>query len=155
MKFKSRKIALKRKLEIEELLVLVYILVPIGYLISLIAPSLGKIFMIIPVVLLFSAIPMFLHCIIDVCMIIYKYIKAMHLPLNEAELNEQGIQDVETYCDFLNHFYHTSSILKNAYSEIQVETPSLFKHKTITFDEVKKCFIVEEERLSCSKKDDE
>lgn len=143
MKFKSRKIALKRKLEIEELLVLEYVLVPIGWLISVISPSLGKIYMIIPVVLLLSAIPMFLHCIIDIFMTIYKYIKAMHLPLNRTELDEQGIQDVETYCDFLNHFYHTSSILKNAYSEIQVETPSLFKHKSITFDEVKKCFIVE------------
>lgn len=74
-----------------------------------------------------------LYCMILYFVTVYKILKTRLLPLNENELKYLKINDIDSYCDFLNKFYHTRSILKYFYNNFDIQVPSEFNKKEINY----------------------
>lgn len=97
-----------------------------------------------------------LYCMILYFVTVYKILKTRLLPLNENELKYLKIHDIYSYCDFLNKFYHTRSILKYFYNYFDIVVPSEFNkeekyidRKEIKYNFDKYLFEVVENRNSC------
>lgn len=141
MKYKAKKLIKKSILNEADKKRMIAVITSFILLIAFIVPSSGSLMLSLALIVLFI---LFVGIILMVIMYfsvnIYKIRKTQFLPLSEEELDNLEIHDIYTYCDFLNKYYHTKSILKHFYSDFSIEIPSEFKHGEIIYDELSGCF---------------